>query len=80
MPYLIWNSTSKDAIVFRYSSTATGSISTTSTKYLREVVYAHGNSSVTATNWLNFYNNSSNTTNITVDGKASYTYDILLSG
>lgn len=75
MPYLIWNSTSKDAIVFRYSSTATGSISTTSTKYLREVVYAHGNSSVTATNWLNFYNNSSNTTNITVDGKASYTYD-----
>ena len=75
MPYLIWNSTSKNAIIFRYSSTATGSISTTSTKYLREVVYAHGNSSTTVTNWLNFYNSSSNTTNITVDGKASYTYD-----
>ena len=75
MPYLIWNPTTKEAIIFRYSSTPTGSITTSGTQYLREIVYAHGNSSVTETNWLNFYNNSSVTTNITVDGKATYTYN-----
>lgn len=75
MPYIIWNSSTKEAIIFRYSSTATGSITTTDTKYLREVVYAHSSSSVSSSNWLDFYNNSSNTTNITVDGKASYTYN-----
>lgn len=75
VPYLIWNPSTKEAIVFRYSTTPTGSIATSSTNYLREVVYAHGNSSVTETNWLNFYNNSSSTTNITVDGKAKYTYN-----
>ena len=74
LPYLIWNQSTKDAIIFRYSSTPTGTISATDPHYLRELVYAHGNSSVTATNWLNYYNNSS-TTNITVDGKASYTYN-----
>lgn len=75
LPYIIWNQASKEAIIFRYSSTPTGSISTSSTNYLREIVYAHGNSSVTATNWLNFYNNASSKTNITVDGTAYYTYD-----
>lgn len=75
LPYIIWNQTSKEAIIFRYSSTPTGSITTSNTNYLREIVYAHGNANVTATNWLNFYNNSSSTTNITVDGTAYYTYD-----
>lgn len=75
VPYMIWNPSTKEAIVFRYSTTSTGSITTTDTNYLRELVYAHGNDSVTENNWLNFYNSSSNTTNITVDGKASYTYN-----
>ena len=72
---MIRNDTSKEAIVFRYSSTYSGSIVTSSTKYLREIVYAHGSSSVTTANWTNFYNNANNTTNITVDAKATYTYD-----
>ncbi len=72
---MIRNDTSKEAIVFRYSSAYNGSIATSSTKYLREIVYAHGTSSVTSTNWTNFYNSASNTTNITVDAKATYTYD-----
>ncbi|MGM9642995.1 MAG: DNRLRE domain-containing protein, partial [Eubacteriales bacterium] len=72
---IIRNDTSKEAVVFRYSGTYNGDIATSSTKYLREIVYAHGTSSVTSTNWADFYNNSENTTNITVDAKATYTYD-----
>ncbi|MBE6644827.1 MAG: RHS repeat protein, partial [Ruminococcaceae bacterium] len=72
---MIYNSTSKDAVVFRYSATSTGSISTTTQKYLRQIDYAHGNSSVTLTNWDNFASSASNTTNITVDASATYTYD-----
>ena len=75
LPYIIWNQTTKEAIIFRYSDTPTGEITTTNTKYLRQLVYAHGNSSVTAANWLNFYNNENNQTNITVDASAYYTYD-----
>ena len=44
-------------------------------KYLREVVYAHGTSSVTLENWNNFAISSSNLTNITVDATASYQYN-----
>ena len=72
---MIYNSTSKDAVVFRYSSTYSGSISTTSTNYLRQIDYAHGNSSVTLANWENFANSQSNLTNITVDATASYQYN-----
>ena len=75
LPYIIWNQASKEAIIFRYSSTPTGNITTSNTNYLREIVYAHGNTNVTAANWQNFYNNPSTTTNITVDGTAYYTYD-----
>ncbi len=73
MPYVIWNPTTKEAIIFKYSSTATGSISTTSPKYLRQLIYAHGENA-TAQNWLDYYN-SSTTTNIAVDAICSYTYD-----
>ncbi len=75
-PYIIWNQATKEAMIFKYSSTATGSISSSAGSYLRQVIYAHGNSAVTAQNWLDFYNNSSNTTNITVDATAYYTYDV----
>lgn len=50
-------------------------IATTQTNYLKQLVYAHGNSHVTESNWLNFYNDSHNTSNITVDGKVSYVYN-----
>ncbi len=73
-PYIIWNQTTKQAIIFKYSQTPTGAISNTGSRYLRQIIYAHGNSSVTSSNWLNYYNNST-TTNITVDATVSYTYD-----
>lgn len=72
---MIYNSTSKDAVVFRYSSTYSGAISTTSQNYLRQIDYAHGNSSVTLTNWQNFANSASTLTNITLDATASYEYN-----
>lgn len=72
---MIRNDTSNEAIVFRYSNTYGGSIVTSGTNYLRQIVYAHGNASVTTTNWTNFYTSSANTTNITVDATATYTYD-----
>ena len=72
---MIYNPTSKDAVVFRYSSTYNGAISTTSQNYLRQIDYAHGNSSVTLTNWQNFTNSETNKTNITVDASASYEYN-----
>ena len=75
VPYMIWNPTTKEAIIFRYSTTPTGAIATTQTNYLKQLVYAHGNSHVTESNWLNFYNDSNNTGNITVDGIASYVYN-----
>ena len=74
LPYVIWNPTSKEAIIFRYSASPTGNIVTSNTSYLRQLIYAHGNSYVTATDWLNFYNSTSGT-NITIDATAYYTYN-----
>ena len=72
---MVYNSTSKDAVVFRYSSTYSGNISTSSTNYLRQIDYAHGNDSVTTANWTSFANSASSLTNITVNATASYQYD-----
>ena len=75
LPYLIWNQSTKEAIVFRYSSTPTGSISAADPHYLRELVHAHGSAGLTASDWDSFYADETYTTHITVDGKASYSYD-----
>ena len=72
---MVYNSASRDAVVFRYSGTYSGSISTSSTEYLRRVDFAHGNSSVTLSNWDSFAASASNTTNITLDATAEYTYN-----
>ena len=72
---MVYNPTSKDAVVFRYSGTYYGSISSSSTEYLRQIDYAHGTDSVTLDNWNSFANSESSTTNITVDATATYSYD-----
>ena len=41
-PYIVWNPVSNEAVILRYSQTATGSISTASSNYLRQVVHVHG--------------------------------------
>ncbi len=75
MPYVIWNDAADEAIVFRYSTTPTGSISSSDTKYLREVVYVRGNASVGIDQWKSFYESSTNSTNITTLATATYSYD-----
>ena len=75
MPYMILNDTTKEAIIFRYSETAQGSIATSNTRYLRRLDYAHGNANTTAQNWLDFYNNENVTSNITKDASVLYTYN-----
>ena len=71
---MVYNSTSKDAVVFRYSATRNGSITTTDQAYLSQIDYAHGNSSVTLDNWQSFANDATSVTNITVDNTATYRY------
>lgn len=72
--YAVWNPTSGEGIVLRYSSVRTGSTSTSSHYYLRYVVRAHGAN--TEAQWLAFYNTNSNssTSVVTVDGVGEYTY------
>ncbi|MBO5207041.1 MAG: hypothetical protein J6C09_05595 [Clostridia bacterium] len=71
---MVYNSASKDAVVFRYSSTYNGSLSTSTTNYLRQIDYAHGNSSVTLANWESFAQSATSLTNITLDASALYSY------
>ncbi len=74
-PYLVLNPNSGEAVVLRYSATATGSISASNEKYLRQVIRAHGSTSVDT--WLSYYNSNASTSagSITVDATADYTYD-----
>ncbi len=74
---MIYNSTSKDAVVFRYSSTYNGAISAESTGYLREISFAHGNTAVSLSDWESFAAYSANTNNISIDATVGYSYDSL---
>ena len=76
-PYIVWNPASNEAVILRYSQTATGSISTASSNYLRQVVHVHGTQSVSQTEWRAFYDSNSNidTSKIKVDAIAEYNYD-----
>ena len=72
---MIYNPSSRDAVVFRFSSTYNDSIATSYLRYLRQIDYAHGNESVTLDNWNAFALSESNKINITVDATATYTYN-----
>ena len=75
--YIVWNPTSNEAVIFRYSGTPSGAISTSTGSYLRQVVRAHGTGTVTQAEWRAFYdsNTNQNTGKITVDAVAYYEYD-----
>ena len=72
---MVYNPAAKTAVVFRYSNTYSGLISSTASQYLRQVDYAIGNSSVTSDNWNAFALDSSSNTNITIYDSAEYTYN-----
>ena len=73
--YAVINNSSKEAVILRFSEVYNGDVGAAYDDYLREVIYAHGDSSVTESTWENFYNNGS-ATGVTVDASASYTYDM----
>ena len=75
--YIVWNPTSNEAVIFRYSGTPSGAVSTSTGNYLRQVVRAHGTGTVTQAEWRAFYdsNTNQNTGKITVDAVAYYEYD-----
>ena len=75
----VYNPTSRSATVLRYSSSATGSLVATGSKYLREVLFvkvAEGTDVATALSSFYSANTSNSTSTVSVLGKASYTYNI----
>ena len=73
----VYNPTSGEGVVFRYSSTFSGTVGTSYGNYLRYVIRAHGATSENG--WLAFYNTNgtSSTASVTVDAVASYDYNYL---
>ena len=75
VPYMIWNQTTKEALIFKYSNTPTGSITATSeTKYLRKIEYVRSNVALTKAEWKAYAEGSSNSS-IESLASASYTYN-----
>ena len=70
----VYNPTSKEAAVLRYSATYDGAIVATGGKYLKQIDYARGTDSVTDANWTAFEASASANTNITVNASAYYEY------
>ena len=74
-PYIIWNETSKEALIFRYSSTYNGDITASSSNYLRKIQYAHSESDLELSDWQAFYDGSATNSDIVVDATAEYSYN-----
>ena len=72
---MVYNPTSYQAVVLRYSDTYNGNTGVLCSKYLRQVDYAYGNDSVATKNWNSFLLNENNLTNITVYDTAKYNYN-----
>ena len=75
--YCVYDPSSGEGVVFRYSGTYSGSVGTSYGNYLRQAVRAHGGTTDSA--WSTFYNTNSNSSSgqITVDATADYTYNYL---
>lgn len=71
----IVNPSSGEGVVFRYSSTPTGTVSGTAVDYLREVHYVkQTNGGYTSTYWSNYATNGSHSS-IALSSKACYNYN-----
>ena len=76
VPYAVWNPTSGEGVILRYSTATSGGATATGARdYLRQVVHAHGGT--TLAQWNAFYLTNANvdTATIKVDAIANYTYD-----
>jgi len=70
----VLDSSRQQAVLFYYSNTYNGDISSSGYKYLRKIVYAHQSGSTSSSNWSSFYSSGSNSY-ITVDAECYYDYD-----
>ena len=71
---MIYNRSSKEAAVLRYSAVYDGDLVTSDTKYLRSIDFAHGDSYVTDSFWNLFITSRSNTYSLTLDSYSTYNY------
>ena len=71
---VIRNVASGESVVFKYSNSTEASPFTDGTKYLRNVIYAHGTASLTDSQWLS-YANGNTVSGITTDASAYYEYN-----
>ena len=72
---MIYNPTTYEAAVLRYSATYNGAVVTSGGKYLKGIDFARGNENTTDANWESYIASSSSMTNILHAGSASYTYN-----
>ncbi|MBO4983009.1 MAG: RHS repeat protein, partial [Clostridia bacterium] len=73
---LVWNKTSGEARLLRYSDTPTGELSATGGAYLREMLFLHCDNTVTSEMLQAFVGDTDNVASgITVDAVATYEYD-----
>ena len=70
----VLDSSRQQAVLFYYSNTYNGDISSSGYKYLRKIVYAHQSGSTSSSNWSSFYSSGTNSY-ITVDAECYYNYD-----
>lgn len=74
LPVLVLNPIANEGVFLKYSATPTGSFETYGAQYLREVIYAHGNAYTDESDWQAYWEYGT-VNNLTIDGKASYTYN-----
>ncbi|MBQ7389734.1 MAG: hypothetical protein IJW02_01355 [Clostridia bacterium] len=72
----VYNPASKQSVVLRYTSLATGTvIGNTYCRYLKRVEYCYGNGSTTEADVLNYATSATNNSNVTCYETAEYFYD-----
>ena len=74
MPCLIYNASSGKAVLFKYSSTTTGTVGKTGS-YLREVQHIHCDVGTTLSELKSYANGTSSSLNVVIDSVSTYEYD-----
>ena len=69
----IYNLTSGDAVIIRYSDLNSGAYTTKGDDYLRAIEFVHSESS-SASRWIRYASSAANSTGVTVKATATYTY------
>ena len=76
-PSIIWNPTSNEAVILRYSTTYNGAISLSGGNYLRTLYRLHSDVTMSESAWSNVAATTYiyNAANVVVDAQAEYNYN-----